>query len=66
MNILIGLFIISFVSVCFYLHKIGFETDLAEEEAFNLLKKMEKDGIITINKDKFEEFYSYDCKNRKF
>jgi hypothetical protein len=35
------------------------------EESFLLLKKMESEGIITINKDKFEQFYSYDPKNRK-
>jgi len=63
--ILITILIISFVCVCFYLHKIGSQADLIMEESFLLLKKMESEGIITINKDKFEQFYSYDPKNRK-
>lgn len=63
--ILITILIISFVCVCFYLHKLGSRSDLLTEESFLLLKKMESEGIITINKDKFEPFYSYDPKNRK-
>jgi hypothetical protein len=63
--ILIFLLILSLVCVCYYLHKVGSQVDIIAEEAFLLLKKMEGEGIITINKNKLEEFYSYDRKNTR-
>ena len=65
MNILIATVIICCFVFCYFILKLGKTTDIVAEESFLLLKKMEKEGIITINKDKLETFYSYDPKNRK-
>ena len=63
MNILILTIIVSCFSICYFLHKLGNKADLVSEESFILLKKMEKEGVITINKDKLEGFHFYDPKN---
>ena len=63
MAILITLLTILLCCICYYLHKIGSQVDIVAHEAFLLMKKMEREGIITINKDKLEPFYSYDRKN---